>query len=110
MRLFELIPYSSYNHQKSFYHKAFWAYGDDYDDDNIIVKTLYSYNIPVVTITICVDSNTVYIEKLWSGYSATTMRHIREFLNQNIGRNSLNICKQWWENLTITTVIDGGEE
>lgn len=58
--------------QKSYYGKAIVS---DYGD----VKVLYSYNTPV-----CAINKLGIFYKLWSGYSQTTMKHIRDFIKQNL--------------------------
>ena len=62
-----------YDGRKSFYDKA-------YVKTRGVLKILYSYDTPIL------DFDTRYNEITavhWNGYSATTMRHINEFLKQN---------------------------
>lgn len=59
-----------YDTRKSFYGKALV-------ETNEGIKTLYSYETKVCEIRDGIPKVT------WEGYSATTYRHIREFLRQN---------------------------
>ena len=61
-----------YDSRKSFYNKAHVV------DDNDGNSTLYSYNTPVCRI---VDGKVELLPK-WD-YSATTLRHVKDFLQQN---------------------------
>jgi hypothetical protein len=61
-----------YDSRKSFYNKAHVV------DDNDGNSTLYSYNTPVCRIT---DGKVELLPK-WD-YSATTLRHVKDFLQQN---------------------------
>ena len=82
MKFVELMPTNS---QKSFYGKAQIRFSDDGS------KTLFSYNTPIMRI--CADGT---IEKIWYGYSATTMKHINSFCDlYNIPIHG----KKDWENL-----------
>jgi hypothetical protein len=67
--VYDMIP--QHDARKSFYSKA-------RVDDNGNEKTLYSYNTPVAKI---VDGNVSLLPK-WDS-SATTLRHVKEFLKQN---------------------------
>lgn len=67
---YELSPI--YSNVKSFYSKAIVM-----EDDNTL--TLISYNTMVATI----DKTTHEFMYLWCDYSATTARHVNEFLQQN---------------------------
>lgn len=69
--------------RKSFYGKARVYY-----DGNTI--TLVSYTTPVCRI---VNGN---FEKLWDGYSATTMRHINAFIDYF---GIVGGGKKWWNSL-----------
>lgn len=73
---YELLPLRA--SQKSFYGKArvnvYQHSGDNY-------HTLSSYGTSVVSVYFGPD-NIVYMKRLWGGYSATTMRHVNEFLIQ----------------------------
>lgn len=65
---------TQFDKRKSFYNKA------DVDvDDKTGEKTLYSYNTPVAKIT--KDKKVTLLPK-WD-LSATTLRHVKEFLKQN---------------------------
>lgn len=65
---------TQFDKRKSFYNKA------DVDvDDETGEKTLYSYNTPVAKIT--KDKKVTLLPK-WD-LSATTLRHVKEFLKQN---------------------------
>lgn len=65
---------TQFDNRKSFYNKA------DVDvDDETGEKTLYSYNTPVAKIT--KDKKVTLLPK-WD-LSATTLRHVKEFLKQN---------------------------
>lgn len=75
----ELMPV--YDNAKSFYRKAFV----DFPDDDTAI--LYSYDTPIIRYRYGVYT------KLWDGYSATTMRHIKEFCKQVDG---INVNKKWW--------------
>ena len=72
-----------YDSRKSFYNKAVVEIKRN-------EKILYSYNVKICSI---VDRS---FYKHWSGYSATTMRHISEFRLQN-GFSAMG--KKEWENL-----------
>ena len=80
--------------RKSFYKKAYVVEERGY-------KTLYSYDTPVVQITWRGD-----LVRLWPGYSATTMRHVNEFLKQNgYGRDYGG--KAWWNRQPARKYEDG---
>lgn len=75
MTLYELKP--EYDGRASFYQKALVEVGEDGE------KTLYSYLTPVAEVTEeltleCVKS----VARVFGTYSATTLRHIKEFLKQ----------------------------
>ena len=75
-----------YDARKSFYKKAHVKTTGN-------IKTLYSYKTPILDF----DMRYNEITKIyWNGYSATTMRHINEFLQQN-NYNKLN--KKTWEDM-----------
>jgi hypothetical protein len=67
--VYDLVP--TYDNRQSFYNKA----RVDIKGDE---QTLYSYNTPVARIV----SGKVELLPKWD-YSATTLRHIKEFLKQN---------------------------
>ena len=62
-----------YGYQKSFYNKA-------YTLENDSIKQLYSYDTLIATIN--KKLNTVEFTQ-YSDYSATTVRHVNDFLRQN---------------------------
>lgn len=77
-----LIP--KYDSRKSFYNKAVveTEFNDTY---KAYIVTLYSYEVPVVRLTSNVDTLDDYAVRLlprWD-HSATTLRHVKEFLRQN---------------------------
>lgn len=73
---YDLLPILT--SQKSFYGKArVYAVADGGDH----YRTLHSYGTAVASVYTGHD-NITYIKKLWGGYSATTMRHVNEFLMQ----------------------------
>ena len=78
----ELKPTDS---RKSFYGKARVVIAKNGD------KTLISYTTPVLKLS--ADGK---LEKLWHGYSATTMRHINSFCD-TFGIDGGG--KRWWETL-----------
>lgn len=65
MRKYELIPTDG---RKSFYGKAVVIVEDNGEE------TLYSYGTPIVKRLVSGE-----LVKLWSGWSATTGRHIQAF-------------------------------
>lgn len=71
--------------RKSFYGKAIVDVKDNGD------KVLYSYNTPILRLTAKGE-----LEKIWNGYSATTMRHINAFLDTFGVKGG---GKKWWEAL-----------
>lgn len=85
----ELIPI--YDSHKSFYRKAHVHIFDDY-------AYLVSYNAVVCFIDFSDNS----IHRLWGGYSATTMRHINEFIKQyaDYPENTW-FSKSDWENMIV---------
>lgn len=83
MKTFELSPI---NRQKSFYGKA-----EVIERDNGDIE-LRSYN------TIVARIRNGRFERLWSGYSATTMKHVNSFLwNFDINGGG----KAWWDSLEV---------
>lgn len=81
MKMFELIPTDN---RKSFYGKCAVIERDNGDIE------LRSYNTVV-----CRIRNGKF-ERLWDGYSATTMRHINAFtLTYGFGNGG----KAWWDSL-----------
>lgn len=84
MKKYELIPTDGC---KSFYGKAVVIEKDNGE------TVLQSYDTEVCKI----DSNGEFV-RLWSGYSATTMRHINSFL-QRFGIPGGG--KAWWDSQKI---------
>lgn len=80
-----------YDSRKSFYGKAKVT---EVESGNTKIDTVISYDTPVLRVTY--DNNKVTFTKLWQGYSATTMRHINEYLSQH-GFNFGG--KAWWDAL-----------
>jgi hypothetical protein len=83
MKVFELRPI---NNRKSFYGKAIAIERDD----GII--ELRSYNTIVARIV-----NGTF-ERLWSGYSMTTMNHINAFIE---AYGIVGGGKAWWDSLAV---------
>lgn len=76
------------------YHKSFYGKARVEYDVETHTATLISYTTPVITVNL----ETNAITRLWSGYSATTMRHINAFMDM------LSLPyggKTWWNTLTI---------
>lgn len=69
MKQYELIPHDG---RKSFYGKAIVEVAQDG------TETLYSYNTPIIKRLVSGE-----LVKLWSGWSATTGRHIAAFCGLN---------------------------
>lgn len=69
MRKYELIPTDG---RKSFYGKAVVIVEDNG------TETLYSYGTPIIKRLVSGE-----LVKLWSGWSATTGRHIQAFCRLN---------------------------
>lgn len=82
MNMYELKP----NNQKSFYGKAMVIERVNGDIE------LKSYN------TIVARVHEGRLERLWAGYSATTMKHINAFINM-LGISGGG--KAWWESLNV---------
>lgn len=88
---------------KSFYGKAVYTVeriSDSYK------YTLYSYGTPVLSIT-SYNSHPeqLYFDRIWYGYSATTMRHINSFVDtvciiRNIPSHNYG-GKKWWDSLPV---------
>lgn len=83
MKMYELIPT---NNRKSFYGKATVI---EKNDGTIELR---SYQ------TIVARIRNGKFERLWDGYSVTTMNHINSFINM-FGIDGGG--KAWWESLTI---------
>jgi hypothetical protein len=78
---------SPVDNRKSFYNKAYVLYMADGS------KVLESYGTKVCRVT--ADSS---VQRLWNGYSATTMRHVNSFMA------SCNLPyggKKWWEGMEV---------
>lgn len=69
IKRYELIPHDG---RKSFYGKAIVEVAQDG------TETLYSYNTPIIKRLVSGE-----LVKLWSGWSATTGRHIAAFCGLN---------------------------
>lgn len=80
MKVYELQPNDGH---KSFYGKARVIEKDNGE------KVLQSYNTEVCKVTSCGR-----FVRLWSGYSATTMRHVNSFLDL-VGIAGGG--KAWWD-------------
>lgn len=73
---YELKPF--HTNQKSFYRKAMVTVTyNDYD----MYLVLQSYETNVVMVKIS-KGGMPQVQRLWGGYSATTMRHVNELLMQ----------------------------
>ena len=98
--MYELKPIHA--RQKSFYGKAMVFVEADY--------ILRSYGTPVLAVEVAENGN-IYISRLWSSYSATTDRHVREFTYQVCGY-VLNkpewdkMAVGYWYKLTEGGIID----
>lgn len=88
----ELTPI--FDSAKSFYGKA--TIDRQIDHNGIVTETLISYTTPVLQVTYDGDPK---VERLWDGYSVTTMRHINEYLTQN---GFTQGGKSWWCSLQVT--------
>lgn len=77
--------------QKSYYGKAIV---ENFDNN----KILYSYGTRILTI-----NGKGQVIKNWSGWSATTAKHINSFLYAN-GKKTFN--KKEWEALPVGEVLD----
>ena len=73
---YELKPF--HTNQKSFYRKAMVTV-TYYDDCMYLVLQSYDTNVAMVKIS---KGGMPHVQKLWGGYSATTMRHVNELLAQ----------------------------
>ena len=84
VKVYEQKPMDS---RKSFYGKA---KVQELDDGS---KVLLSYGTPV-----CRLSPSGRVFRTWGGYSATTMRHVNSFLDENGAE-----CggKAWWDRLEV---------
>ena len=84
MKTYELTPN---NNQKSFYGKAVVIEKENGDIE------LKSYN------TIVARFHNGEFERLWDGYSATTMKHINAFVDM-LGISGGG--KAWWTSLAVS--------
>lgn len=75
--------------RKSFYNKCYVTIDEQGN------KTLTSYNTEVARIT-----KEGKIERLWDGYSATTMRHINAFVDTFTDETGAG-GKTWWDGLEV---------
>lgn len=89
MKIYDL-PVMGYERAKSFYGKAKIIETDNGE------KVLQSYNTEVCKI----NSNGEFV-RMWSGYSATTMRHVNSFLSF-FGMSGGG--KSWWEAQNVRKV------
>lgn len=80
------------DNRKSFYNKCYIEGTDDITGNGIIC---YSYNTPVARFKMGKFS------RLWSGYSATTMRHVNAFA-AFCGLNEGG--KKWWNSLKVESI------
>ena len=76
-----------YNHQRSFYKKAY-IYRDSLDNRFYLI----SYD----TIVASIDRN-AELHRHWWGCSRTTMNHVREFCKQLIHRDYFITAQEWRE-------------
>ena len=75
---YELKPI--HTNQKSFYGKAMVTVSYYYNGAvTSLVLESYGTEVAMVRIDKC---GMAYVRRLWSGYSATTMRHVNEFIMQ----------------------------
>ena len=79
-----------YDSHKSFNRRAYVA--RDYEKR---MTYLISYN----TIVCGLDDNHLFF-KFWDGYSATTMRHVREFMRQNSFPEGMT--KKLWDAIPVS--------
>ena len=89
--------------QKSFYGKAMVSVDTGADTHYI----LHSYSTPVLAVEVAENGN-IYISRLWSSYSATTGRHVREFTHQVCG---YVLNKPEWDKMAVGywyKLADGG--
>lgn len=94
MRIYELTP-GGYDRAKSFYGKAKVI---ETDGETL----LQSYDT-----TVCkIDKNGEFV-RMWSGYSATTMRHINAFIEM-FGISGGG--KKWWDALPVEEKTRGGAD
>lgn len=91
---YELQP--KFDSRKSFYGRAFVEISGGWGQN----ATLYSYNTPVAIVGYDTDDDefVCYLTVDWD-YSATTLRHVKEFLMQyGFGKwTAAEIRKEWTE-------------
>lgn len=81
-----------YTNNKSYYKKAIVHY-----DHTTNTYTLQSYDTRVISY----NATTNTLEKLWFGYSRTTMKHIIDFVRQYTNYpQDTQLNKKWWDNLS----------
>lgn len=85
---FELAP--QYDSAQSFYKKAYIE--REVESDGTISYTLYSYDTMVARIYRDMHSATHDIQ-IFDFYSATTLRHIKEFIRQISGEGKMSKAK-----------------
>jgi hypothetical protein len=88
--MYELKP--EFASVKSFYGKAMVKNTENNDGE--FIKILYSYKTPVIAI----NYHTGIISRLWNGWSATTGRHINEFIKQETGHG---LSKAEWQKMEV---------
>lgn len=91
------------DNRKSFYGKAMVSVDTGADTHYI----LRSYGTPVLAVQVS-ESGNIYISRLWSYYSATTARHVREFTYQVCG---YVLYKAEWDKMAVGywyKLTDGG--
>lgn len=102
---------TKFDHAKSFYKKAYYIIHDNIDDLDENLKKykfvyLYSYNTLVLTIAINKEDykKSLYMCNEYTAYSATTLRHVKEILQQFMyNTNVLNILYK--KGLTKNNII-----
>lgn len=87
---YDLSPVA--DRRKSFYGKAKIA--NVYSNNEFCGIVLKSYETNVCFIA---SDGTIY--RLWNGYSATTMRHVHDFIYQFAGKNSGG--KAEWDKMPV---------
>ena len=99
--MYELKPIR--DKHKSFHGKAMVSVDTGADTHYI----LRSYDTPVLAVEVAENGN-IYISRLWSSYSATTARHVREFTYQVCG---YVLYKPEWDKMAVGywyKLTDGG--
>ena len=92
MNITHIRELSCYDSRKSFYGKAHVL---EDSNGNIYLK---SYN----TLVCSIDANG-HFHRLWSGYSATTQRHINSFIIE-YRLSPVYAGKKHWESMEVETV------